>query len=359
MMFGQIKPEEVIGTNLISDNPDICFVSPLYSKGFTVVNNGKKCKLEDSIDYIPLLEAGSYKSLKTWLIVRSALFVIVMSLTLSLIGTVINIGPGFLPKESGYWKYMALQFSILSAFLFGFANLFEIIFFNKPWTQRCVLNETVMVSGKEEKCDFYIAKKDLKNLFASCGVSINNNREFPFGFDYFSMISKTLNEFSYKTNLVLEYKRLISKINDAGSVIKCLASLLVGIGIEVFSFIDLYSELANFRNNMIISAILITLLSILLAYYFTKNKFEKAYIKLDALLYLYSYIFLCMPIVADSEECLIVEINEKIDRNNCDGMIQYKIFELEKKLNQHIYYRLVFVDTNCMKIYGIKGSDDV
>ncbi len=354
MMLGQIKPEEVIGTNLISDNPDICFISPLYSKDFTVINNGKKCKLEDSIDYISLLETSRYKTLKTWMVVRSALFVIVMSLILSLFGTVVNIGPGFLPKEPGYWKYMALQFSILSAFLFGFANLFEIIFFNKPWTQRCILNEVVMTSGKEEKCDFYVAKKDLTNLFADCHISINNNREFPFGFDYFAMISKALNDFSYKTNLVLEYKRLLSRINDSGSVIKCVASLLVGIGIEVFSFVDLYNELTNFRNNMILSAILITLLSISLAYYLTKNKFEKTYIKLDALLYLYSYIFLPMPIVTNNEDCLIIELNEEADINNFDAMIQYEISELEKKLNQHIYSRLVFVDANCMKIYGIK-----
>ena len=359
MITGQIELEEVVGTNLISDNPAICFISPLYSKGFIVNNNGKKSKLEDSIDYISLIETSSYKALKMWIIVRSVLFVIVMSLFLSLIGTVINIGPGFLPKEPGYWKYMVLQFSILSAFLFGFANLFEIMFFNKPWTQRCILNEVVMTSGKEEKCDFYAAKKDLKNLFAGCHVSIINNREFPFEFDYFKMISKALNDFSYKTNLVLEYKRLLSQISGSGNIIKCVASLLVGMGIEVFSFVDLYSELISFRNNMILSVILITLLSIALAYYYTNNKYEKAYIKLDALLYLYSYIFLDMPIVTDNEKCLIIELNEETNINNFDAMIQYEISELEKKLNQHIYCRLVFTDAKCMKVYGIKGNDSI
>ena len=355
MRIDNIHFEDIIGTNLFSENPNICFVSPIYSKDMDVINKGRKQKLDDSADYSLLLGRIMIKNIKTKLIVKNLLFVLVFSLTTSLLGTIINVGPNILPREPGYWKYMALQLSILSAFLFGFSILFELYFFKKHWTQRCISNASVLKEDREEKCGIETAKEDLIEMFKHCNISLSNKRPIPYGSKYFYLISKEMRRFSYSTNLTSEYNKNVTLINSRPDLLKSIVALVVGVGIEIFSFLDTFDALSAFRNNMIVSASLIIPLSIFLGYSMVSLRFEKTYIKLDALLYLYSYMYLDMPFNPNAEEYKKVEISYK-NTNNIEAMVEYEISKLSEQYSQHIFYRLVISDESCLKIYGIKNS---
>lgn len=349
MRLDDIQLEDIIGTALFWENPDICFVSPLYDKSLKVTKNGNVMELDYAADYNSLIEPFDIKKLRAKLLIKSLTMCLIISLIMSLFGTVINIGSNFLFKEPGYWKYMILQFSTLSAFLFGFATIFEIKFFNKNWTQKCILNSTILKPSKDQKCDIFTAKKDLNVLFSANNISLNHSGYVPYGDKYFCKLLKAIKNYSYRTDIIAEYNKTLSNINCSPSIIKSILSFAIGVGIEVFSFLDLYGELELFRNNMILSSVLVVILSLTLSYFLVKYRFESSYIKLDSLLYLYSYMYLEMPF-STNEEHDEVPI-ENIDVNNLEATIDYCIEQYKKKVDFYVFKRLVVLKDNSLIIY--------
>lgn len=353
--IGKVSLEEVVGTDLPFENPKICFASPLFSNDFVVAHNGQKDKLGCSADSLPHSIYGKHRKALVGQTFVSCLLIFAITSIIQFIFTAFKIEPGFLPKENGFYKYLIFQLSALSAFVLGFASLFEIIFSRNQWLKRCVLNESVLTPGKEAKCNIDVAKCDLKELLRTSHVSIDNDRKFPCGTSYFEKVSKAISTISYKDDLIYGYKSLLSTINGNSSVTRTIVSFVFGFLIDILSFIDIYSDYAVFRNNMILSSILMFLLFPVVVYFSVKFKFEDAYIKLDALFYLYSYMFLEMPFLKD-EKHLTYKIRENEHLISVEDTKEHCISELEKRINQHIYRRLVLVEGNNLIIYGLQEN---
>ena len=348
MDFEPIRFEQIVNTSLFWQNPSICFLSPKYQGNLTVNNNGEEIELKHAVNYCPFLEIGLKKK-RFGYILYASLISLLFSFITSLFGTVINFGPDILPKEPGYWKYMILQLSILSAFLFGFSSVFEIIYSNNNWTNRCTMNSIVMQVEKKARCDCYKAKQDVIKILSNCNTMYVFKDVLPYGDFYFDKIIDEIQDISFKNNLIEEYNKQLSIINSRSSLLKCIVSFLIGVSIEIFSFIDLFNDLQVFRTNMIVSGILIIVLSFFLSWFVVKNRFEKAYIKMDSLLYLYSYIFLDMPFSKENPQIIFLDEEKAADNDYINQIIE----QLSASKNKYIYSRQIEIIKNKVIFYKI------
>ena len=358
MMQDPIKLEEIVESNLFWENPNINFIAPFYDGDFEVLKNGNKTPLRYSINNYSLFEMVDINKMKRNLLIQNLLFCFVISFLSTFLVSALEIGPTILFKESGYWKYIMLQLSILSAFLFGFSSVFELFFYKQSWSQRCILNSNVMRGDKIEKCNIDIAREDLKRLLSNGSVSLHHKNYIPFGDRYFEKIVREIEKVSYKNNIFFEYNKALSKISCSQSLLKSIVSLIIAVSIEAFSFIDLYADLIVFRTNMIASAILILFVSLYFGYVLTKNRFEKAYIKLDALLYLYSYMFLEMPYDKNKTQHISIDIGSAYDKEGIEALIAYKIYQFTQKTKKYVYFRQVEVNDDKLLIYGFRSKEE-
>lgn len=355
MRLEPITLSEIVNTNLFWENPNINFVSPIYDNDLKVIRNGIELDLEYATDYLSRIEIPKIGKIRRELLIKNIIGLLVVSIVTSLFGTVINIGPNFLPKEPGYWKYMILQFSILSAFLFGFVSLFEIIYSKKRWTKRCVLNGSVINPGKKKRCDFITAQRDVESIIESCYLPLSYKHYIPYGFDYFRIVNRMIGKLTPKTNLYFEYNRCIASISESNGLIKTVSSFVVGVCIEVFSFVDLFKELEVFRVNMILSAILVIIASIFIGYSFVSAKYNKAYIKMDSILYLYSYMYLDMPFNSESKNnCEIIKLDKEISIDYQSEQTERIVSEMNRYSSNHICLRQAIVKDDQLLLFGVK-----
>ncbi len=355
--------EDMLKTDLLSEKPNTCFVSPLFSDDFPLMHKGIESKISNLKNSSCLLEVNNLNKLKSKIIIKNFVLIIAFALIIPLFGMLFKVGDSFLPAEPGFWKFMVLQFSIMSVLLFGFSECFESHFVKKEWAQRCIANASIIKTDKKKKCSLDIAKKDLTELFLNSNISFKNEYCFPQGNSYFKCVNNEINKITFKGNIFLEYNRLLPKINASPNVLKSIFSILLGFFIEVFTFLDVYDELQLFMTNLLLSAIIICIMSLLLSYQLISSKYEKTVIKFDALLYLYSYMYLDMPFLADKEKCTVLNIEKEpqFNANNkfkneyeIEAMLEHRRSKLINDLHHYIYYRLLVLDGNLIRVYGVK-----
>lgn len=346
----------ILDTDVIWQNPDFNFVSPYYDENLKILDNGRTVSLANSIRHDDPIVFSDPKKFRRRLFIEQFIVALVLSFVSTFITSIIRIGDSFLFNEPGFWKYIILQLSILSVFFIGATSLMTIYCFKREWTQRCILNSSIFKDNLTRKCSVQVAIKDLANLFSKEYIS-SLETKLPHKSDYLNDIVKSFAKYDNNTNFKELYNKELSKINNSPNIFTSIVSLIIGVLIELFSFIDLYSELETFRANLIVIAIIIIVFSIIASITLVKSRFANSYIKLDGITYLYSYMYLKMPYDCNSIEQSSIEI-PILDNEEIEPFKECFIYALNS-CGVFLFNRQVEIDGTKLTIYGKKLPTDL
>lgn len=342
--MSNISIKRIIREGIISENPNVNFISDSFDSKKMIIHNGEKVELSNFEE-----RTISYSDLKRFLdktkskIIVNYIWVALLIFISSSIGTVVTFGESFLPKEPNFWKYMIFQFSLFLAYIIGFMDISSIKHFKNNWTQKCIKNQGLFNSFNSRKCSLPRTKDDLDFILSNIEIHQHEEEYFPYGTQYFNKVIKEIKKIKKLNNLEDEYIKELSKINSSPNLFKSIISLVLGVCIQIFSFVDLYNVLTTFRGNMIGLLILVPIMSFFFSEFVVAYLFNKAYIRLDAKAYVYSYAFLQMPF----------DLQDGINSND-ENEAAYYAQEKSKEINRHVCVRDMIKTSNGW--YFFKGK---
>lgn len=327
-----------------ADNPNINFLSFYYDEELEISVEREKAKIKDIIlSQYNLRLVGDIEKAKFALLIPEVILLFIINILLSLIQSVFTVG-GFFTFGADYWKYMLYQLTFMSTMIGAFYSLFWSIFSRKKQLNYYGRISHTINSIRLQKCAFESAKRSVLAILENSYIYGDNDcfQKLPFGKDYLKMLktsvssTKTISQYEY------EYNKTLSSISNRGSMLFAIVGVVLSVLIQVFAFLDTWSNVGNeFHTNMIVTTVLMTITIPSILFAFISRFYHKRIMELESLYCLYSYQYLDMP-YSEKSSSFTFDFSKYKD---CDVLINEDfVLNFMKTFNKSILYKVSIRD---------------
>lgn len=351
-MLDRIDLTRILKSNVIWENCRINFVSDEYDRDLVINKSHRREMIKDALVYEPFFpDFDFYEKLKRRQMVKAFVFLLCVIPITSLLGNGITFGDTLLPSLPDYWKYILIEVSFFSVILVGFIEFFEGHYAKSNWTVYRGMNERVFSDCPEEKCSLTVAKNDIIYILSQNSIDMDEEKSFPYGGRYYDEVRKALDRIDYKTNIETEYHSILSRISGQPGLFKTICSIVLGLAIQVITLIDLFDSLQHFLLNLSFCCVAFVFAAILISKLYVEHRYLKAYVRLDALLFVYSYRYLDMPISRKQKVILSTIDRESFSLDSSEAIIEFYADRCGKILNRHFCVRKVEIEGDDVVLY--------